>query len=109
MELRVELGRGPAGVSLVEPDVFDRLAVVVAGGGSRADLERATAAVGALDDDGEHLFIGRGELRSLAGERAISPIWLEGFEAMVDYAESKGWVDGEGRVRAHVEWAERVA
>lgn len=109
MELRVDLDSGPAGVILAEPDVFDRLAVVVEGEGSRADLARSTARVGALDDHGEHLFIGRGELRALAGERAVSPSWLEGFEAMVAYAESKGWVDGEGRVRAHVEWAGRVA
>lgn len=109
MELRVDLGSDPAGVSLAEPDAFDRFAVVVAGAGSRADLARATAKVGALDADGEHLFVARGVLRSLAGDRAISPSWLEGFEAMVGYAESKGWVDGEGRVRGHVEWAERVA
>jgi hypothetical protein len=109
MELRVDLDSGPAGVSLLEPDVFDRLAVVVEGDGSREDLARSTARVGTLDDEGEHLFIGRGALRSLAGERAISPSWLEGFEAMVSYAESKGWVDGEGRIRAHVEWVGRVA
>jgi hypothetical protein len=109
VELRVDLGTDPAGVVLAEPDAFDRFAVVVVGAGSRADLARATANVGALDADGEHLFVGRGELRSLAGDRAISPSWLEGFETMVGYAESKGWVDGEGRVRAHVEWVERVA
>jgi hypothetical protein len=109
MELRVDLDSGTAGVALHEPDVFDRLAVIVEGEGSRADLARATVGVGALDADGEHLFISRGGLRSLAGDLAISPGWLEGFDAMVGYAESKGWVDGEGRVRAHVEWAGRVA
>jgi hypothetical protein len=109
VELRVDLEPGSAKVTLVEPDAFDRLAVVVAGAGSSADLARATAQIGALDDDGEHLFIGRGELGALAGDRAVSPGWLEGFEAMIGYAGSKGWVDGEGRVRAHVEWAERVA
>lgn len=109
MELRVDLDSSPAGVTLAEPDAFDRLVVVVEGEGSRADLARSTARVGSLDEDGEHLFIGRGELRALAGDPAISPSWLEGFEAMVGYAESKGWVDGEGRIRAHVEWAGRVA
>lgn len=109
MELRVDLGSDPAGVSLADRDAFDRFAVVVTGAGSRADLVRATAKLGALDENGEHLFVGGGKLRCLAGDRAISPSWLEGFEAMVSYAESKGWVDGEGRVRAHVEWAERVA
>ena len=107
MELRVDLDSSPAGVSLAEPDVFDRLAVIVAGEGSRADLARATADVGALDDDGSHLFIARAALRALAGERAVSAAWMEGFDAMVGYAESKGWVDAEGRVRAHVEWAGR--
>lgn len=109
MELRVDLGTDPAGVALAAPDAFDRFAVLVLGAGSRAELARATAPVGALDEDGEHLFVDRAALRSLAGERATDPRWREGFEAMVGYAESKGWVDGEGRVRAHVEWAERVA
>jgi hypothetical protein len=105
VELRVDLDSRPADIALAEPDVFDRLAVVVAGEGSRADLARATAGVGGLDEDGEHLFIARGALRSLAGERAVSAVWMEGFDAMIGYAESKGWVDAEGRVRAHVEWA----
>lgn len=104
MELRVDLGSRPTRVALADPDVFDRLAVIVAGGGSREELARATADIGGLDHDGEHLFVARGALRSLAGERAVSAAWMEGFDAMIEYAESKGWVDSEGRVRAHVQW-----
>lgn len=50
----------------------------------------------------EHVWISREQLIELAGARADDARWCEQLDAMVDFATSKGWVDGSGRIRAHV-------
>jgi hypothetical protein len=52
-----------------------------------------------------HVFVELETLRQLAGERADDPDWKSRFDEMLDYAASKGWVDENGAVRAHVEWS----
>lgn len=52
--------------------------------------------------DAEHVFVGQDALRQLAGDVA-DDAWNEGFAAMVEFADSKGWLDGSGAIRAHVE------
>ncbi|SDP59827.1 hypothetical protein SAMN05660199_04346 [Klenkia soli] len=58
--------------------------------------------VGRLGDlgrlDGDHVWLPVERLRQ-AGP--ADPAWAEGFDAMIGYATSKGWVEG-GAVRAHV-------
>lgn len=49
--------------------------------------------------EGDHLWIASDELRRLAGEQ--SERWHQSFSAMIDYAESKGWV-ADGMVRLHL-------
>ena len=34
--------------------------------------------------------------------RSLDSTWTCGFEAMIDYARAKGWVDSDGLVRVHI-------
>jgi hypothetical protein len=52
-----------------------------------------------------HVWVTREDLASLAGGVADDPAWREGLEKMFEYAASHGWLDENGAVRAHVEWA----
>ena len=72
---------------------------------SSLDLDALRAAVeaagaGSVTGDG-HVALDPGWLRAAGpdGDRT----WSEGFDAMVGYARSKGWVDDAGAIRAHVE------
>lgn len=42
-------------------------------------------------------------LQSLAGSLAHDQEWLSGFEVMVKYASSKGWVTEAGEIIGHIE------
>jgi len=87
-----------------------------------ADLKRLSARVrgtgdpaaargdaGRVDADGTHLRIGVAALKQAAGlNMANATGWSAGFDGMIAYARSKGWVDGTGgdeRVRVHIEAA----
>lgn len=91
---------------LAEPDDFTRFSVEVAGGdaGSLADAVHQSG-LGRLRDDGEHVVVDPVALRALAGTAATEQ-WDEGFAAMVAYAASKGWVEADGGILAHIEWRE---
>ena len=82
MRLEIDLSTVPTTTELLDPDDLKSLKVVV----RQAD----------------HAFIAREELLRLAGGRADDPVWRTEFNAMVDYAESKGWTDEDGAIRAHV-------
>lgn len=58
-----------------------------------------------FDDDLGHAWVEPNAVRTLVGIVA-DPEWVEGFNAMVGYATSKGWTDDHGRIRAHTEWAD---
>jgi hypothetical protein len=106
MELIINLDVDPAEPQLVDADVFDALKVTVTGGdASDAGLASALATVGTLEAGGENAFLEVEALAGLAGSRAADPEWRAGFDRMVSYAAEHGWVDGEGRVQAHVERA----
>ncbi|MCT2581603.1 hypothetical protein [Actinophytocola gossypii] len=85
-----------AGTASVE-DVRNlrQLHVELAGIDDRAAAE-ALAGAGLGELDGDHAWLRIAALRA-AGEDA----WRAEFDAMIEYARTKGWVDGE-RVRAHV-------
>jgi len=51
-----------------------------------------------------HTFVDRSALLEMAGERAGDPEWRIEFDAMVAYAQSRGWVrEADGAIRAHIE------
>lgn len=77
---------------------------VIAARSEAAPHSAPSDAVGRIDS--EHAWLRISWLLS-AGERLAGPGWSPGFDRMIDYARSKGWVDdSEGLVRAHIEWRE---
>ena len=52
---------------------------------------------------GEHAFVQRDTLISLAGEHGSSPQWRADLDQMFSYAASQGWANDEGAIRAHIE------
>jgi hypothetical protein len=107
MYVETDLSRHPAALALLEPDDFKSLKVVVHAPASRQDdLAQALAPVGAVDAEGNAL-LAIDALKRLAGDRADDPQWLAGFDAMVRYARTRGWVDAGGTaLQAHCEFDE---
>jgi hypothetical protein len=84
--------------SLADADNFRQLhaQLPVAGepGGALAEIAR-------LDNDGLHLWVRVARLRELG---PATQAWQQRFDAMIDYARGKGWVDAAGTmVRVHIE------
>jgi hypothetical protein len=90
----------PDGVELEEPDDCSRFHVV---GRDVGPDEVAGALSGFGEVEGEHAWIEQETVRTLA-EGRVADDWDDRFDAMLEYASSKGWVDEEGRVQAHIEW-----
>ncbi|MGW0162074.1 hypothetical protein ACWDUN_22455 [Mycobacterium sp. NPDC003323] len=82
MYLRIDTRVTPPAVEVVEPEDFSAFKVVV-----------LTAA---------HSWVDPADLTELAG-RTDDPEWRRQLTGMLSYAESKGWLDEQGRIRGHVE------
>lgn len=99
MIVRVAAG-GP--VTVEDVDVFDRFHVEASG-------LPMTEVVAALESVGAGTGHGAGQVAVEPGFLRLSvPVaapqeWQRGFEAMVGFARSKGWVDETGALLAHVE------
>jgi hypothetical protein len=92
----------PAGAATLQ-DIDNFRAFNVTAGCGAPDLVQALAALGRLDADG-NAWISRAWLLSMG--RPDDAKWLAGFDAMLDYARSHGWVDpATNNIRAHVEYA----
>lgn len=100
--MRVHLTRAGA-ITLSEPSVFNRLDVLV-DPQPPEQLEQAIARVGSRDG-ADHVRLSPSVLRFLSSE-AGSAEWDAKFDGMISYAASKGWLDEQGRVRAHLTLAE---
>ena len=60
------------------------------------------AGAGTLADDREHAHIGIGWVRQHAV--GVGPDWNQQFDAMLDYARTKGWIEeGTSSIVAHLE------
>jgi hypothetical protein len=105
MDIVADLTSTPAAVTLAEPDDLKSFKVLARAPDPEPEgLARALEGVGAISPDG-HAFIDVDAVRRLAGERAKDPEWREGFDGMLAYARSKGWMDPSGTaIQAHVEW-----
>lgn len=100
--MRVHLTSAGA-ITLVEPSVFNKLDVLV--DPQPADrLDQSIARIGSRDG-AEHVRLVPSVLRFLSSE-AGNTEWDAKFDAMIQYAASKGWLDEQGRVRAHITWGE---
>jgi hypothetical protein len=103
----VVLGSEPH-VALDEPDDFTRFHVAARGARDRSRLGAALSGAGAGALDGDDALVDVAWLRAAAGAGRVGgdgADWQQGFTAMLEYAERKGWT-GPDRlaVRAHVEW-----
>lgn len=60
-----------------------------------------------FDADGEHVWLDVAAARAAGAERTDDE-WVAGFDGMIAFAASKGWIDDAGtHVRAHVERTDR--
>jgi hypothetical protein len=105
MFVQVDTTQMPPVVTLEEPDDTKAFHLAVVGGGGDHGLVYGAlvdAAAGRLD--GEHAWIAVDAVRRMAAGRT-GPGWNADFDAMLDDASNKGWVDETGAtIRAHVEW-----
>jgi hypothetical protein len=100
-----------ASVTLDEPDDTKRFSVRIdgpPGATPESHLHRlgdvlVGLGLGRLTDGGDALVV-RDPLRFWAAGQ-VADDWDQRFEAMCEYAASKGWVDpADGALQAHVEW-----
>jgi hypothetical protein len=104
MDVVADLTAMPPGVSLAQPDDLGSFKVLAVGPQDPGRLAGALEGVGTLAEDG-HAFISVDAVRRLAGTKADDPKWNAGFDKMLAYAGSKGWLDESGAaIQAHVEW-----
>lgn len=86
MYLRIDSRTIPPLVEVVEPEDFTSFTVVVV--------------------RPSHSWVDPADLTALAG-RTEDPEWQQKLAGMVTYADSQGWLDERGRIRAHVETQEQ--
>ena len=104
MYVQIDIGPERPVVSLEEPDDCTRFHLAVVGG---RDLGRVfgalvDAAAGRLEDD--HALITIDAVRRMAAGR-VEDDWPARFDAMLEYARTKGWIDDTGNaIQAHVEY-----
>ncbi len=55
-----------------------------------------------VDPEGEHVWIDPDLIAAAADRAELPPSWREGFERMRSFADTKGWLDDRGWIRAHV-------
>jgi hypothetical protein len=104
MYVQVDLGSQPPVVSLEEPDDTKRFHVEVIGGTDVGRLFGALVDAAAGRLDGDDAWIALDAVRRMAAGQ-VGPDWDERFDAMLEYARTKGWLDEAAHtVRAHVEW-----
>jgi hypothetical protein len=98
MELEIDFRQSPPGIRLLEPGELRSFAVAVieSAGHPPAAWPEAVAR------REEHAWIRIDALRELAAPH-VDAAWEPGFEQMLEFARSRGWVDEELRaVRGHV-------
>jgi len=89
------------GLDLADRGDFGSFAAVTALPTDRLEAVITQLGVGRLDPDGQHVWVRPGVIEAAAGADR-SAAWNEGFATMCAYAESHGWTDDEGRIRAHI-------
>jgi hypothetical protein len=99
VELDIAAGR----CQVHEAEDLKRFSVHATEHAAPEELSRTLGSFGELAAD-DHAWINIDALRAESG-RADDPEWAAGFDGMIAYATSKGWVDETGeRVRAHLEF-----
>jgi hypothetical protein len=99
MKIVVQNQGGVPVATLEDAEDFGRFEIRIIGV-SAHDARTALAPVAELQAD--HAFVDPIGFFSLPGARPDTKEWRHHFDAMVDFASGKGWVDPAGRIRAHV-------
>ncbi|MFD7006245.1 MULTISPECIES: hypothetical protein [Rhodococcus] len=50
----------------------------------------------------QQVFVDPDTIRGLAGEKALDPSWSTRFEAMIEFADRRGWISPAGEIRVHI-------
>jgi hypothetical protein len=95
----------PGMVSIAEPHRLDSLHVEVPVGTDAVTLASPSALgqLGFVAANGTYAWLDREALREAVAPVDRSADWETSFNGMIVFAESKGWVDDMGRLRAHIE------
>ena len=101
MIVHVDLAAAPPAVTLQDAEDLRAFKVLATGGEDPAAVASALQGVGRMAPDG-HAFIDPGAVRRMAGERDAP--WRDSFAQMLAYAGTKGWLDDQGAIQAHVEY-----
>lgn len=102
MYFDIDLNATPPTVALADADNFRAFQIEATGPADR--LGEAIAPYGRWD--GEHAWFDPEKVKQLAGERARSEDWQQGFAGLSAYAAEHGYTGEDGSLRAHVEWRE---
>jgi hypothetical protein len=103
MIITVDLS-GPEGVvGLDDPSDCKRFHLSARGDDTdQAKLAAALTRSGVGRIEGDDALIQVDAIRRLADGR-VTPSWSEDFDQMLDYAKTKGWLQGDA-IQAHIEW-----
>lgn len=96
--MRVHITNAGA-ITLCDTTVFNKLDVLV-DPQTPERLDQAIARIGSRAGD-EHVWLSPSVLRFLSGHAGDAE-WESSFNAMVNFAVSKGWANEQGFVRAHI-------
>ena len=104
MYLQVDVRVQPPIVTLEEPDDVTRFHVAVVGAKDWGLVFGALVDAAAGRLEGDDAYVAVDAVRRLAAGR-VKPGWDDAFAGMLEYARTKGWLDGPGNaIKAHVEW-----
>ena len=104
MIIDIDLTSARAIIELVKPEDCKRFHVAARGGSPEALADAlAEAGLGRLLPSGEAMVDTQAVRRMAEGR--VPADWGDQFDAMLQYARGKGWLDDTGEaMQAHVEW-----
>ncbi|BDD96306.1 MULTISPECIES: hypothetical protein [Mycobacteriaceae] len=95
--MQVNIDTSP--ISVDGLDVFTEFTAISSGVGNAADSASSGVRV---DEDSEHVWIDPARIVAAASAAGVPDSWTGDFERMCGYAQTKGWLDERGWIRAHV-------
>jgi len=99
MELEIDFNQSPPRVRLLDPEELRSFAVAVVDQSARNEAEWPDA----VARHEEHVWVRIDAIRALA-EPQVAGEWDAGFEKVLEFARSRGWIDEDAAaVRGHVE------
>lgn len=98
MRIKIETGVRPT-VELTDADNFREFSLALKG--DSAALDTTLRGAGAGSFDGSHAWIDPVWLRT-AAPQSPDQNWGEGFRKMIEFAQTNGWTDERGFIRAHL-------